>query len=112
MVRMVFCGVCKENRDTRNKWIIREHKVDGSTLRDFKICDTCAAFIVRKLVHELDPEQAKNPQLILTRSGLIDSLVLNQDNDLEITLSMDLAKARKMILDLEIEEEVESTETV
>ena len=107
---MVFCGVCKENKDTRNRWIIREHKVDGSTLRNFKICDACAGSLVRRIVHELDPEQAKNPQLVLTRSGLIDSIVLDEDNELEITLSMDLAKARKIILDLDIAEEIKETD--
>jgi len=103
---MVFCGVCKQNKDNKNKWIIREHKVEGSTLRDFKICDTCAAFIIRKLVHELDPEQAKSSEIVLTRSGILDSIVLDGNNDLEVTLSMDLAKARKLVLDLDIAEDM------
>jgi len=93
---MVVCGVCKQTKDSRNKWIIHEHAVDNSLMRDFKICDECASSVIRKILKE-QGEEAVQP--ILTKTGLIDSVVLGDDNSLEITLSMDLAKARKLILE-------------
>jgi hypothetical protein len=95
---MVVCGICKQTKDTRNKWIIHEHAVDNSLLRDFKICDECAAEVVRKILKEQQPDgDVKQP--VLTKTGLVDSVVLTEDNCLEITLSMDLAKARKLIME-------------
>lgn len=99
---MVLCGVCKENKETKNRWIIREHTVDSSVLRDFKVCDDCAASVIRRIVAEMqrdkdESEEIKN--IVLNRIGLIDSVTLAEDNILEITLSMDLAKARKVVLD-------------
>jgi hypothetical protein len=95
---MVVCGVCKKTKDTRNKWVIHEHAVDNSLMRDFKMCDECASDVIRRILKEQNPEEELT-RLVLTKSGLVDSITLGEDNCLEITLSMDLAKARKMILD-------------
>jgi hypothetical protein len=94
---MIVCGICKETKDTKNKWAIHEHAVDNSLLRDFKICDQCAGVVIRKIIKEEQGAESTHP--ILTKSGLIDNIVLGDDNCLEITLSMDLAKARKLILE-------------
>lgn len=93
---MVVCGICKQNKETKNRWVVHEHAVDDSLLRDFKACDECAGNIIRKLVLETSPD-AK--QFSVTTTGLVSSIFLNEDNSLEITLSMDLAKARKLILE-------------
>ena len=95
---MVVCGVCKKTKDTRNKWMIHEHAVDNSLMRDFKICDDCASDVIRKILKEQNPDEELSKP-ILTKSGLVDSISLGEDNCLEITLSMDLAKARKFILE-------------
>jgi len=95
---MVVCGICKQTKNTKNKWVIHEHAVDNSLLRDFKICDECASDVIRKILKEQEPG-GDVTQPILTKTGFIDSIVLTEDNCLEITLSMDLAKARKFILD-------------
>jgi len=95
---MVVCGICKQTKDTKNKWVIHEHAVDNSLLRDFKICDECASDVIRKILKEQEPD-GDVTQPILTKTGFIDSIVLTEDNCLEITLSMDLAKARKFILE-------------
>ena len=95
---MVVCGICKQTKETRNKWVIHEHAVDNSLLRDFKICDECASNVIRKILKEQQTE-GEVTQPILTKTGLIDSIILGDDNSLEITLSMDLAKARKYIIE-------------
>lgn len=98
---MVMCGVCKENKDAKNRWIIHEHAVDNSILREFKLCDNCATSMIRKIMSEMKrkKEEPVESTIVLNRTGLIDSVVLGEDNVLEITLSMDLAKARKVVLD-------------
>ena len=81
--------------------MIHEHAVDSSVLRDFKICDDCAASVIRKIVAEMNRGKEKPKEMksiVLNRIGLIDSVTLAEDNVLEITLSMDLAKARKVVL--------------
>lgn len=98
---MVLCGVCKDDREIKNRWVIHEHTVDSSVLRDFKVCDECAASVIRKIVSEMNRSKekpGKMKSIVLNRIGLIDSITLAEDNVLEITLSMDLAKARKVVL--------------
>ena len=98
---MVLCGVCKEKSKPKNRWVIQEHAVDNSILRNFKVCDVCASSLVRKIVAEMNTKDKTAPDVIdLTKTGLVDTIQLSEDNMLEITLSMDLAKARKVVLDL------------
>ena len=98
---MVLCGVCKAKSKPKNRWVIQEHAVDNSILRNFKVCDGCASSLVRKIVAEMNTKDKTAPDVIdLTRTGLVDSIQLGKDSILEITLSMDLAKARKVVLDL------------
>ncbi|MFH0987232.1 MAG: hypothetical protein V1911_04300 [Candidatus Micrarchaeota archaeon] len=97
---MVLCGVCKENKKPKNKWHVKEHSVENQIMRDFILCDECAASLVRKIVKEMKPEHAPEEKTInLTRTELVDSIHLNEENELEINLSMDLAKARKVVMD-------------
>lgn len=97
---MVLCGVCKKEVESKNRWVIEEMAVDNSILRKFKVCDTCATALVRKIVAEMNTRDGKAPdQIDLTKTGLIKSIELTSDNSLEFTISMDLAKARKVVLD-------------
>ena len=98
---MVLCGVCKKSSNPKNKWVIQEHAVDNSILRSFKVCDGCAISLVRKIVTEMNTKDKVAPEVIdLTKTGLVNSIRLGKDSCLEIVLSMDLAKARKAVLDL------------
>jgi len=94
---MIVCGICKGTKETKNRWVVHEHAVDNSLLRDFKLCDECAAGVIRKILKEEQPGETKSP--ILTKTALIDNITLGEDNCLDITLSMDLAKARKLVLE-------------
>ena len=79
-----------------------EHAADNTMLRNFKICDDCAASVIREVTKELNASgttiPAEKPDISLTALGLVDTISLAKDNILEITLSMDLAKARKVVL--------------
>lgn len=97
---MALCGVCKGNIKEKNRWTIEEMAVDNSLLRTFKVCDDCATSLVRKIVAEMNTKDGIAPdQIELTKTGLIKNIALAQDNCLEFTISMDLAKARKIVLD-------------
>jgi len=96
---MVTCGVCKVNRSVKNRWVVREHTVDNEVMREFKLCDGCATSLIRKLSNKLDGIQMEGEKVLLTHSNLIHSLALNEQDELEIVLPMDLAKARKLVLE-------------
>lgn len=97
---MVTCGVCKQTKESKNKWVIKEHTVDNAVMRDFRVCDECATTIIRKIIIEMKKEKDEPVEdtIVLDRTGLVYSLALDKENFLEITLSMDLAKARKVVL--------------
>lgn len=96
---MAFCGICKEKKREKNKWIIQEHAVDNSVMRSFKLCDGCGGEIVRNVLKQMARNGIIPERIDLGKTGLVESIFLGQDNSLEVTLSMDLAKARKMVLD-------------
>jgi len=96
---MMVCGVCKGSKSPKVKWVVKEHSSDNSILRDFKMCDDCAVKVIRKMLTELDPETDHKSPIILNRSGIMGGLSLTPDDDLEVTLLMDLAKARKAVLE-------------
>ena len=97
---MVLCGVCKGNITPKNRWLIEETAVDNSLLRKFSVCDGCATSLVRKIVSEMNTRDGIAPDHIdLTKTGLIKSIDLAKDDCLEFTISMDLAKARKIVMD-------------
>jgi len=96
---MMTCGICKNVKDTKNKWIVREHSVSNEVMREFKLCDGCATSLVRKLSNKLNGTQKEGEKVILTHNTLIHGLALTEDDDLEIILPMDLAKARKLVLE-------------
>lgn len=96
---MAVCGICKKNRKPVNRWTIQEKAVDNSILRDFKLCDTCGGDLVRRVLMGMSRDNTLPDNIHLHKSGLVNSIVLGEDNVLEVTLSMDLAKARKIVLD-------------
>ena len=100
MIIMMLCGVCKKDMAPKNRWFVEEKAIDNSILRKFKVCDGCGTELVRKITAEMNTRDKTAPdQIDLTKTGLIRSIELAQDNCLEFTISMDLAKARKVILD-------------
>lgn len=97
---MVVCGICKESKDSKNRWVIQEHTMDNSVMREFNLCDGCATSVLRKVILEPPKGNGEAPQnIILTRSELVDDITLLGDGTLEIKMNMDLAKARKAVLD-------------
>jgi len=96
---MVTCGICKENKEVKNRWIAQEHSVSNEIMREFRLCDGCAVSLVRKLSNKLDDIQKDGEKIILTHNTLIHSLVLNENDELELVIPMDLAKARKLVLE-------------
>ena len=95
---MVFCGVCKQECEAKNNWVIQEHSVDNSLIHNFRVCDSCAASLIRRIVREMKlPVSDEN--VVLNHTGIIGNVVLNSKDELEITLLMDLAKARKVVLE-------------
>ena len=54
---MMTCGICKNVKDAKNKWIVREHSVNNEIMREFKLCDNCATSLIRKLSNKLNGVQ-------------------------------------------------------
>ncbi|MEM3411753.1 MAG: hypothetical protein QW735_02250 [archaeon] len=95
---MVFCALCKQNKDTLNKWTIRDHAVDNSILNELKVCDDCAIDLLKKLyVKEGEDPKQKLSSLNLIRLEIIENIGVSENKALEVTLSMDFAQVRKLI---------------
>ena len=95
---MVLCSVCKDNKENKVSWVVQEHSVDNSILHSFKICDYCAGKLLRQIATDMKlPVSTDN--MLLNYTGLVGDMTLNVDNQLEVILLMDLAKARKAVLD-------------
>jgi hypothetical protein len=94
---MVFCGLCKEAKEPRHNWSIMEQGAE-KTMGKFRICDDCAAFLLKNMAKKVlgvrDGETVPTP-LLLNKTGIIDELALHGDNSLEITIALDISKARR-----------------
>lgn len=82
-----------------NKWVIQEHAADNSLMRTFNVCDDCGAELIRNVLKQMSRDGSVPEKINLGKTGLVNSVHLNEDNVLEVVLSMDLAKARKLVLD-------------
>lgn len=96
---MVFCGLCKQTKDTVYNWYIEEQGADG-TVNKLKICDDCAGLLLRRMAKKVmgirDDQPA--PEIFkISKTGVIDEIVLNKDNVLEITIALDICKARRWV---------------
>jgi len=96
---MTICGICKQNKKITNRWVIQEHAVDNSLMRNFRVCDDCGAGLIRSVLKQMSRDGTVPEKIDLGKTGLVNSVHLGEDNVLEVTLSMDLAKARKLVLD-------------
>ncbi len=104
---MVFCGLCKKAKEPKQNWFIQEHGAD-SPVNKFKICDECAALLMRgmaKKVMGVREGQMLPSPLIISRTGVIDEIILNNENALDITIAIDIGKARRWV-----EKEIEDSE--
>ncbi len=95
----MLCSICKKERKPFNEWIIQEHAMDNSLMREFKVCDECGASLVRKIVSEMNPKAEINGEIELMRTGVVDHVFLLKKGNFRIFITMDLAKARKIVLD-------------
>ncbi len=69
-------------------------------MREFKTCDDCGTKLIRNIITEMRKEKDEPIEEVidLGKTGLVKSINLAGDNNLDIVLSMDLAKARKVVL--------------
>jgi hypothetical protein len=74
--------------------------VDNTAMREFRTCDDCGTNLIRNIIAEMKKEKDEPVEdtIELGKTGLIKSINLAADNNIEIILSMDLAKARKVVL--------------
>ena len=96
---MVFCSLCKSTKECRQNWIVNEHGAD-STVGKFKVCDDCASFLLRgmyKKVHGVREDKDLPDKLKISKTGVITDIVLEQDGCLEMTIGMDISKARRLV---------------
>ena len=103
---MVFCGLCKETKEPNQNWFIQEHGAD-SPVNKFKICDECAALLMRGMAKKVMGVRDGSPlpdPLIISKTGVIDEIILNGANALDITIAIDIGKARRWV-----EKELEET---
>ncbi len=104
---MVFCGLCKETKDDSHNWLIQEHGAD-SPVDKFKICNECAAFLLRGMTKKVMGVREGQPlptPLVITKTGVIDEIILNDNNSLDITIAVDIGKARRWV-----EKEIEDSD--
>ena len=94
---MVFCPLCKDTKATTYNWSIHEHGA-VARIRKFKICDDCACLLLRKMSKKImglrEEHDIPNP-LIVSKTGVINEIAMASDNSLEITIDLDIGKARR-----------------
>jgi len=95
----MLCSICKKNKKPLNEWVIQEHAMDNSLMREFKVCDECGIALVRKIIKEINPKADEEGDINLMRTGIIDRIMLLKKGNFRIVIKMDLAKARKIVLD-------------
>ncbi|MBN3036969.1 MAG: hypothetical protein JW834_00820 [Candidatus Diapherotrites archaeon] len=96
---MVFCGLCKEAKEPRYHWMIQEIGAN-SRMGKFRVCDDCASELLRDMlrkVHGIRDGQELPSPISLSKTGIIEEMVLRDDNSLEITVSIDIGKARRIV---------------
>jgi len=102
---MVYCGLCKQSKETKHNWYIQERGAT-STINKLKICDDCAALLLKGMTKKVmgirEGQPLPNP-LVLSKLGVLDEIVLNGENCLDITIAIDISKARRWV-----EKELES----
>ncbi|MCD6414480.1 MAG: hypothetical protein J7L23_02515 [Candidatus Diapherotrites archaeon] len=96
---MVFCSLCKTNKETKYNWQIADHMANGKSER-YKICDECATTLLKEMTGRVmgirDKDMLPNP-MELTKTGLISELLLHEDKSLEIVINLDVHRARRII---------------
>lgn len=96
---MVYCGLCKDAKEPKHNWFIQEHGAEAP-VNKFKICDQCAALLLKGMTKKVmgirEGQELPDP-LILSKLGVLDEIVLNEDNTLDITIAIDISKARRWV---------------
>ena len=96
---MVYCGLCKEAKDPKYNWFIQEHGANSS-VNKFKICDDCASHLLKGMTKKVmgirDGHPLPDP-LVLSKTGVIEEIVLNGESGLDITIAIDISKARRWV---------------
>ena len=96
---MVYCGLCKDSKDTRQTWVVNENGAEGS-VNKFRICDDCASTLLREMTKKVMGIREEHPlpdPLFLSKTGVVSDIILKDDNSLEMTIAMDISKARRIV---------------
>ena len=96
---MVFCSLCKTNKESRYDWQIADHMANGK-MEKYRICDDCATLLLKEMISRVmgirEEHMIPNP-MELTKTGLISELLLHDDNSLEIVINLDVHRARRIV---------------
>ncbi len=69
-------------------------------MNKLRICDDCAAILLKGMTKQVmgirDGQPLPDP-LVLSKLGVIDEIVLNKENNLDITIAIDVSKARRWV---------------
>ncbi len=106
-MRMAYCTLCKQTKDTKHNWVIYENGADG-IVKKYKVCDDCAIHLLKEISSSIlglrEGEELPLP-LQLTRIGAIDGIQLLSSGDIEITIKIDYSQAKR-IIEKKLEEKV------
>jgi len=95
---MVFCGLCKQSRDTTHTWYVEEQIREGN--RKVRVCDNCAALLLRRMTKKVmgvRAEQNLEHPVNISNLGVLNDIMLDDDNTLEITVAIEIGKARRWV---------------
>jgi hypothetical protein len=96
---MVFCSLCKNNKASLYNWQISDHGAEGQ-VNKYRICDDCANLLLKELTRGVmgirEGHEMPNP-LVLSKTGVLDEILLHEDSSLEIVIDLDICKARRMM---------------
>ncbi len=96
---MVYCALCKQNKESKYNWVIYESGVNGP-VRKYKICDDCAITVIKQISHDIlglrENEELTFP-LEISKLGVIESVYLLDNGEIEIILKVDYSQAKRII---------------
>lgn len=111
---MVFCSLCKKNKDTLYNWQIVDHGVHGR-MNKYRVCDDCAVIVLKEMTSRVmgirEKDNMPSP-IVLSKTGVISELLLHDDKSLELVIDLDICKARRIIPKELCKEEGENVENL
>ncbi len=97
---MVYCGLCKSEKEPTYQWKLKEKNAQKELENEYVICDDCAGIVLREMTKRalgMRSNQELEEPVLLNRGGIVQEILLNDENDLEIVINLSFAKARRWI---------------